>query len=302
MDFFEDPFKNSNYRYGDPFDLENADNDPFSEPLNAPDNKAFGSDPFASDPFKRDNNSSDPFAPDNTYENSAHNDPFSKNDNDPFSGSSQVAAPVNNSIDPFGSSFTSAFSGGIPNVDPFGTNNNFGSTANDPFSLTNLKPLPIVSDINSNSSKPTASSVNSTQSTVSYRKDKLASTDSNSSTEKKKRSSHSFADLLGGSTHKADKGDKTKEKKDKKHGKFHLSSPLKTHKSKSTTDSPKPEKKPSKNSNGDIAPDEVQLKMAAELSKKSDDDRRRKLQLQEEADLAYAIALSKAEAASLNTQ
>ena len=41
--------------------------------------------------------------------------------------------------------------------------------------------------------------------------------------------------------------------------------------------------------------------MAAELSKRSDDDRRRKLQLQEEADLAYAIALSKAEAASLKT-
>ena len=47
---------------------------------------------------------------------------------------------------------------------------------------------------------------------------------------------------------------------------------------------------------------QVQLKMAAELSKRSDDDRRRKLQLQEEADLAYAIALSKAEAASLKTQ
>jgi len=47
--------------------------------------------------------------------------------------------------------------------------------------------------------------------------------------------------------------------------------------------------------------EEMQLKMAAELSKKTDDDRRRKLQLQEEADLAYAIALSKAEAASLKT-
>ena len=39
--------------------------------------------------------------------------------------------------------------------------------------------------------------------------------------------------------------------------------------------------------------------MAAEMSLRADEDRRRKLQLQEEADLAYAIALSKAEAASL---
>ena len=46
----------------------------------------------------------------------------------------------------------------------------------------------------------------------------------------------------------------------------------------------------------------VQMKMAAEVSRRSEDERRRKLQLQEEADLAYAIALSKAEAASLKSQ
>ena len=44
------------------------------------------------------------------------------------------------------------------------------------------------------------------------------------------------------------------------------------------------------------------MKMAADVSRRSEDDRRRKLQLQEEADLAYAIALSKAEAASLKSQ
>ena len=41
------------------------------------------------------------------------------------------------------------------------------------------------------------------------------------------------------------------------------------------------------------------MKMAEEASKRSEQDRLRRLQLQEEQDLAYAIALSKAEAASL---
>jgi len=46
----------------------------------------------------------------------------------------------------------------------------------------------------------------------------------------------------------------------------------------------------------------MQMKMAAEISMRADEERRRKLQLQEEADFAYAIALSKAEAASLKQQ
>jgi hypothetical protein len=88
-----------------------------------------------------------------------------------------------------------------------------------------------------------------------------------------------------------DKGDKSKEKKEKK--KFHLASPLKTHKK----ESPSIDKK--NKSHGETEPDELQIKMAAEMSLRADEERRRKLQLQEEADLAYAIALSKAEAASL---
>ena len=44
---------------------------------------------------------------------------------------------------------------------------------------------------------------------------------------------------------------------------------------------------------------QMQIKMAAEMSLRADEERRRKLELQEEQDLAYAIALSKAEAASL---
>lgn len=47
--------------------------------------------------------------------------------------------------------------------------------------------------------------------------------------------------------------------------------------------------------------DQAQLKMAAEASKRAEEDRQRRLQLQEEQDLAYAIALSKAEAASLKS-
>lgn len=302
LDFYEDPFKNSNYRYADPFE-ENANADPFADPFNAPESQVFGSDPFSnsaavSDPFKSES-TSDPFAPtENTYENSnlAKNDPFAKSDNDPFS-----KIDKGSSSDPFGNSFTANFNS-VPNVDPFGSNNNFGSSnsfvsGNDPFSLTNLKPLAANSDINSNSSKPTVSSTNST---VSYRKEKSSTDSAVSEKSSKKKSSHSLSDFLTGSPLKSDKGDKSKEKKDKKHGKFHLTSPLKTHKK--SAESPKSDKKNKSTASSEAAADEVQLKMAAELSKRSDDDRRRKLQLQEEADLAYAIALSKAEAASLKTQ
>lgn len=315
LDFCEDPFKNSNYRYGDPFDLENANADPFNEPFQAPQSDsvpAFGgkSDPFASsapDPFSSENQSrGDPFASafgsESSYENSSRIDPFSKNDTDPFS-SSKLAPVSSDSSDPFGSSFTASFNTAVPNVDPFGSNNNFGSPSNDPFSLTNLRPPPQVptSDINSNSTLK-QEKVNSTTSTVSYRKEKASADSGESTTSKgslKKKTSHSLSDFLTGSPLKStEKADKSKEKKDKKHGKFHISSPLKTHKSKSN-ESPKSS---SRNSTIDSSVDEVQMKMAAEVSRRSEDERRRKLQLQEEADLAYAIALSKAEAASLKSQ
>ena len=41
------------------------------------------------------------------------------------------------------------------------------------------------------------------------------------------------------------------------------------------------------------------IRMASEASKRAEEDRMRRIQLQEEQDLAYAIALSKAEAVSL---
>lgn len=45
--------------------------------------------------------------------------------------------------------------------------------------------------------------------------------------------------------------------------------------------------------------EEVHLHMASEASRRAEDDRMRRIRIQEEQDLAYAIALSKAEAASL---
>ena len=218
MDFQEDPFKNNNYRYADPFQ-ENAD------PFSAPDSQVFGSDPFSPsvDPFKGE--PSDPFSPqENAYENSRNiktADPFGKSETDPF-----------------GSSFSSSFNS-APNKDPFGSNNSFStnttgnSFGNDPFSLTNLKPL---SDHPPKTSKP---SVNTTTNTVSYRKEKLSSDSSLGDKSSKKKTSHSLSDFLTGSPLKLDKGDKIKEKKDKKHGKFHLTSPLKTHRK----ESPSVEKK-----------------------------------------------------------
>ena len=99
----------------------------------------------------------------------------------------------------------------------------------------------------------------STTSTVSYRKEKVSTESSDSSTSKvKKKTSHSLSDFLTGSPLKtADKDkDKVKEKKEKKHGKFHISSPLKAHKSKSG-ESPKSGSKSSASSDNGV--DEVSV-------------------------------------------
>ena len=215
LDFHEDPFKNSNYRYADPF-AENSD------PFGAPDSQVFGSDPFnnsntaaAADPFKSD--SSDPFgaasASENNYENSK----------------------ALEGADPFGNSFTASFNTSAPNKDPFGSSSfgaNFGSSGNDPFSLTNLKSA---TSAEASTKFSSASAVSTTNNTVSYRKEKLPS-DSSSIGDKsvKKKSSHSFSDFLTGSPMKLEKSDK-KDKEKKKSGKFHLPSPLKNHKKESPT-------------------------------------------------------------------
>ena len=129
LDFFEDPFKNSNYRYGDPFDISTSD--PFSnkdDPFAAPDSAVFGADPFSekADPFGGSaetvavKSSTEPFA-----------DPFgvkpagsSNTGADPFSGAFGLnhSAKIDSfasSSDPFGSSFATSFGS-----DPFGGPNN----------------------------------------------------------------------------------------------------------------------------------------------------------------------------------
>ena len=214
LDFHEDPFKNSNYRYADPF-AETSD------PFAAPDSQVFGSDPFnsATDPFKSD--SSDPFGSttsDNNYENSK-----------------QIS-----DSDPFGNSFTASFNTTAPNKDPFGSTSfgaSFSASGNDPFSLTNLKPPASSAETSSSSKFSTASSVGTTNNTVSYRKEKLSSDSSVGEKSVKKKSSHSFSDFLTGSPIKLEKSDK-KDKEKKKSGKFHLPSPLKHKK-----DSPNADKK-----------------------------------------------------------
>ncbi len=65
--------------------------------------------------------------------------------------------------------------------------------------------------------------------------------------------------------------------------------------------SPSALKDKSKSSSSKANPEETQMKMAAEASRRAEDERMKRLQIQEEQDLAYAIALSKAEAASLKT-
>ena len=65
----------------------------------------------------------------------------------------------------------------------------------------------------------------------------------------------------------------------------------------------KDKKSKSGTSSGAVAPplEEANVKMASEASKKAEKDRLERLRLQEQQDLAYAIALSKAEAASLSS-
>merc|ERR1739844_84401 len=90
-----------------------------------------------------------------------------------------------------------------------------------------------------------------TNNTVSYRKEKISSDSSVGEETSKKKTSHSLSDFLTGSPLKLDKGDKSKEKKEKK--KFHLASPLKTHKK----ESPSIDKK--NKSQGETEPDEVKV-------------------------------------------
>ena len=94
MEFNEDPFKDANHRYGDPFDLEGAD--PFAgnqeDPFTAPVSAAFGAGAGSTTPevvYKQHwtgssafSNQADPFAP----PPSTTGVNYSSNENDPFGG------------------------------------------------------------------------------------------------------------------------------------------------------------------------------------------------------------------------
>lgn len=334
LDFYEDPFKNSNYRYADPFDSGDT-SDPFFAKTTSEDDTfaagphanagvvvdfdaAFGGggDPFASsggDPFSAAG--SDPFsgAGSRTVGNSDPFAPMSGSVADPFSAAAAGVAKFDTSAtDPFGNSFGgSAFSASQNNKldSSFGVNSN-AAFSNDPFSLTNLNNLTTTTstsaDLNaihnnnnnnngltsSNSNSSRAATVSTTNSTLSYRKDpRLAG--SLSASEKKKTST-SFADSL---PRPGSSGAEAKPKKEKKAGRFHLGSPLKHISPKAAVGGGGMMRLGS-----DMSAEEVQMKMATEVNKRSEEERLRRLQLQEEQDLAYAIALSKAEAASLKQQ
>ena len=92
MEFNEDPFKDANHRYGDPFDLEGADpfagnqEDPFTAPVTAAFGAA-GSTPEVDKQLTGGNspfsNQADPFAPLSSPATAAN---YSNNENDPFGG------------------------------------------------------------------------------------------------------------------------------------------------------------------------------------------------------------------------
>ena len=162
LDFYEDPFKNSNYRYADPFDgSENGDpffsktsseDDPFASvpPANATVaaadfDAAFGGDPFAGggggDPFSAATAAVDPFG--GGGKTAGSGDPFGpppgSSAADPFGGSGGKVRFDTSSADPFGNSFGgSVFSASqynnnkLDSSSSFGVNNN-AAFSNDPF-------------------------------------------------------------------------------------------------------------------------------------------------------------------------
>jgi hypothetical protein len=155
LDFYEDPFKNSNYRYADPFDSSETsdpffsktigDDDPFASVPQATSagavaadfSAAFGGDPFggsdSGDPFSAAG--ADPFI--SSARTAGSGDPFApppSSSADPFGGGE--ARFDTSSADPFGNSFSgSVFSSSHNNNkldSSFGVNSN-AAFSNDPF-------------------------------------------------------------------------------------------------------------------------------------------------------------------------
>ncbi len=137
LEFADDPFKDSNYRYGDPFDIAAAAGDPFQDkedPFTAPVAAAFGTElsagaaattatttPSAEPAPLSGLGGGDPFSLTTLASSSAPKDPFSSPSassasNDPFAAAafsqSSSSSSAQKGSDPFGSDPFSPFASG----------------------------------------------------------------------------------------------------------------------------------------------------------------------------------------------
>lgn len=279
LEFNDDPFKDANHRYGDPFEIEGAD--PFTnesaDPFTAPVESAFGRS-------HQQQQTADFFA----TTKPSQNDPFASN----WDSFDQKASPA----------ASSAWGGSKNNLDdsfdPFSAKNNLSKSNEDPFgaSSSNWDPfnVPVVVSRSKTSSDafadfrpalpPPNKSLQKSETSHSLSRP-WASPDSSTSISRTRPPSKNV-DLHNDSAESL--------KKSKNNFKIpSLKGPFK-----------KKDKNVIKNDLGS-APSPVEdnhIKMASEASRRAERDRLERLRIQEEKDLAYAIALSKAEAASLNNQ
>ena len=324
MDFDDDPFKNANHRYGDPFEISGGDpfqdkDDPFTSSVSA----AFGPTSIATvreeDPFTSSAtsiaSSGDPFSL--TLKNSLKapassspsKDPFGLSAEDPFSsafggsriksGNTTISKSVS-SVDPFGNSF----------VDPFGSKTSKDDWFAQAPPATSPKVDGVAKKFPKSSSKSLATSWSSGpdpfgggsigKSSVTKVSNADPFTNVVLPQHKNKplnKAGQHLTDFLTGSPLRGGEPSSAVKEKKKKWGPKLPS--LKSDKSGKSGSGKMSSSQEASKSIPNI--DEVHLKMASEASRRAEEDRRRRLQLQEEQDLAYAIALSKAEAASLKT-
>ena len=349
LEFNEDPFKDADHRYGDPFELEGGD-DPFNseqDPFTASVDDAFGTlpkqnkpkpatannawdDPWAassSDPLNSNtlDDSFDPFSAKSLKKtvakpsNASATDPFSwgKSDqktSDPFGANSAkttedpFGASAAKSADPFGSSSAKSTDpfGSPKTSDPFGSN---AAWAADPFSAVQVQVSKSKTSADPFGHTPMKNKLQKSETTS-----KMPSLTTQSlsrpwgkedSIPRSRPKSNQDPFMPGLDLHPGDK--KEKKNSNFKLGHFKPSNFIKREKSSSKTSSSST--KVIKNDlGGPSAPAQAQhmaeshVRMASEASKKAEEDRMARLRRQEEQDLAYAIALSKAEAASLSNQ
>ena len=211
-------------------------------------------------------------------------DPFSKPTQDPFSNKTED--PFNKKTeDPFSKSTEDPFK------DPFGSSSAWGTSsgASDPFSAVPVQKSKTFSDDAFKDWRPAPNkSMNPLQKSETFVSQSLSRpwaspVDTSTSSIPRNRPSRPPALVNNNLNHldlNVDKKEKSKNLKI-----FKPSFMKKDKKSKTPT-----------------APlEEANVKMASEASKKAEKERLERLRLQEEQDLAYAIALSKAEAASLSS-